>query len=80
MMMNHADDGGRITGTKDENYDLIWFAEQCLSNALRLETYRADAEEAGDTEPADLFGKAQSDSTKGAELAKDLLARRLGAR
>ena len=38
MMMNHADDGGRITGTKDENYDLIWFAEQCLSNALRLET------------------------------------------
>ena len=79
-MMNHADDGGRITGTKDKNYDLIWFAEQCLSNALRLETYRADAEEAGDTELADMFGKAQSDSTKGAELAKDLLARRLGAR
>ena len=79
-MMKHADDGGRSTGTKDKNYDLIWFAEQCLSNALRLEAYRADAEEAGDTELADLFGKAQSDSTKGAELAKDLLARRLGAR
>ena len=78
-MMNH-DDGGRITGTKDKNYDLIWFAEQCLSNALRLETYRADAEDAGDTELADLFGRAQSDSTKGAELAKDLLAERLGAR
>lgn len=79
-MMNHADGGGRITGTKDENYDPIWFAEQCLSNALRLETYRADAEETGDTELADLFGKAQSDSTKGAELAEGLLARRLGAR
>ena len=79
-MMNHADDGGRITGTKDKTFDLTRFAEQCLSNALRLETYRAHAEEAGDTELADLFGKAQSDSTKGAEPAKDLLARRLGAR
>ncbi|MFD4008754.1 hypothetical protein ACFWQK_13655 [Brachybacterium paraconglomeratum] len=79
-MMHHADGGGRITGTKDENDDPIWFAEQCPSNALRLETYRADAEETGDTELADLFGKAQSDSTKGAELAEDLLARRLGAR
>ena len=79
-MMNHADDGGRITGTKDENDDPIWFAEECLSNALRPETYRADAEEVGDTELADLFGKAQSDSTKGAELAEGLLARRLGAR
>ncbi|OFT55017.1 hypothetical protein HMPREF3159_10075 [Brachybacterium sp. HMSC06H03] len=78
--MHHADGGGRITGTKDENDDPIWFAEQCLSNALLLETYRADAEEVGDTELADLFGKAQSDSTKGAELAEDLLARRLGAR
>ncbi|MCT1910034.1 hypothetical protein ACH0CV_08335 [Brachybacterium paraconglomeratum] len=79
-MMHHADGGGRITGTKDENDDPIWFAEQCLSNALRLETYRADAEKVGDTELADLFGKAQSDSTKGAELAEGLLARRLGAR
>ncbi|WP_341855929.1 hypothetical protein [Brachybacterium sp. GPGPB12] len=79
-MMHHADGGGRITGTKDKNCDPIWFAEQCPSNALRLETYRADAEETGDTELADLFGKAQSDSTKGAELAEDLLARRLGAR
>ena len=78
--MHHADGGGRITGTKDKNYDPIWFAEECLSNALRLETYRADAEEAGDTELADLFGKAQSDSTKGAELAEGLLARRLGTR
>ncbi|MEJ6544694.1 hypothetical protein PQI65_16040 [Brachybacterium paraconglomeratum] len=79
-MMHHADGGGRITRTKDENHDPIWFVEECLSNALRLETYRADAEETGDTELADLFGKAQSDSTKGAELAEGLLARRLGAR
>ncbi len=53
--MHHADGGGRNTGTKDKNHEPIWFAEQCLSDALRLDTYRADAEEAGDTEPADLF-------------------------
>jgi hypothetical protein len=75
--MNHPSDGGTITGTKDKNYDLIWFTEQCLNNALRLESYRADAEEAGDDELAQLFGKAQSDSAKGAELAKGLLAKRL---
>lgn len=34
--MHHAEDGGRITGMKDEDYDLIWFVEQCLSNARRL--------------------------------------------
>lgn len=75
--MNHVSDGGTITGTKDKNYDLIWFAEQCLSNALRMETYRADAEENGDDELAQLFGKAQHDSSKGAEIAKSMLARRL---
>lgn len=75
-MMNVAE-GGEVTGTKDENYDLIWFTEQCLSNALRMETYRSDAEQAGDKELAELFGKAQHASAKGAELAKELLARRL---
>ena len=30
---------GQITGTKDKDYNIIWFTEQCLSNVLRLETY-----------------------------------------
>lgn len=75
--MTHPTDGGEITGTKDKNYNLIWFAEQCLSNALRLEKYRADAESDGDTELAELFSKAQHESAKGAEAAKRLLAPRL---
>lgn len=70
--MTDAVDGGQVTGTKDKNYNLVWFAEQCLSNALRLETYRADAE------LAELFEKAQRESAKGAEQAKSLLAQRLG--
>lgn len=76
--MNHVSEGGTITGTKDKHYDLIWFTEQCLSNALQMETFRADAEEGGDAELAELFGKAQHDSAKGAEIAKSMLARRLG--
>lgn len=68
---------GHVTGTKDKNYNLIWYTEKCLDNALRLETYIQDAERAGDKEVADLFRKAQSDSRKGAELAQSLLAKRL---
>ena len=29
---------GNVTGTKDKDYDIIWFTETCLSNVLRLET------------------------------------------
>lgn len=68
---------GHVTGTKDKNYNLIWYTEKCLDNALRLETYIQDAERAGDQDVADLFRKAQSDSRKGAEMAEQLLAKRL---
>lgn len=68
---------GATTGTKDKDYNVIWFTEACLSNALRLETYIADAEREGDTELADFFRKAQADSRKGAEQGKRLLTARL---
>ncbi|MBD0322723.1 MAG: hypothetical protein ICV72_04945 [Aldersonia sp.] len=68
---------GDVTGTKDKNYNLIWFTEQCLSNALRLETYIQDAERDGDNEVAELFRKAQAESRKGAEQAKGLLGSRI---
>jgi hypothetical protein len=72
-------EGGRITGTADKDYNLVWFVEQCLSNALRLETYAADAERSGDAELADLFRRAQAESRKGGEIGKDLLRKRLSA-
>ncbi|ORT57069.1 hypothetical protein [Streptomyces sp. CB03238] len=68
---------GETTGTKDKDYNLIWYVEACLSNALRLETYIKDAEREQDTEVVELFRKAQSDSRKGAELGKQLLRNRL---
>jgi hypothetical protein len=70
---------GQITGTKDKDYNVIWFTEACLSNALRLETYIMDADREGDQELAEFFRKAQSESRKGAEQGKQLLAARLGA-
>jgi hypothetical protein len=68
---------GDITGTKDKEYNLIWFTESCLKNALRLEVYVKDAEREGDTELAEFFRKAQHESRKGAEQAKEMLKSRL---
>ncbi len=70
---------GQVTGTKDRDYNLIWFVESCLDNALRLDTYIADAERTGDSESADLFRRAQNASRKGAEEGKSLLTQRLSA-
>jgi hypothetical protein len=75
--MSTTSETGHVTGTKDKNYNLIWYTEQCLENALRLETYVEDAERDGDNELADLFRKAQADSKKGAEEGKRLLASRI---
>ena len=73
-----ATEGGQITGTKDKDYNIIWFVEQCLSNALRMETYAQDAERDGDRELAEFFRRAQNESKKGADQGKQLLKARLG--
>ena len=73
-----ATEGGEITGTKDKDYNIIWFTEQCLSNVLRLETYAQDAERDGDSELAEFFRRAQGESRKGAERGKALMVQRLG--
>jgi hypothetical protein len=70
-------DAGHVTGTKDKDYNIVWFLEACLSNALRLESYIQDATQAGDTELAEFFQRAQGESRKGAEQAKQLLKQRL---
>jgi hypothetical protein len=74
-----ADETGEITGTKDKDYNIIWFTEQCLSNVLRLEQYAEDADRAGDTDLADFFRRAQETSRKGADQGKEMLAKHLQA-
>jgi hypothetical protein len=76
-MTGATSEGGQVTGTKDKDYNIIWFVEACLSNALRLETYIQDAERAGDSELADFFRRAQGESRKGAEQGKGLLRQRI---
>jgi len=78
MTMTNAETGS-VTGTPDKDYNILWFTEACLSNALRLEMYIQDAERAGDSELVEFFRKAQSESRKGAEQGKALLAERLHA-
>lgn len=75
--MTSSTETGTVTGTKDKNYNLIWFTEACLSNALRLEEYISDVERDGDNELAEFFRRAQAESRKGAEQAKALLKSRL---
>jgi hypothetical protein len=72
-----TDETGQVTGTKDKDYNIIWFTEQSLSNALRLESYIQDAEQDGDSELADFFRRAQGASRKGGEQGKEILNKRM---
>ncbi|HEX4625470.1 MAG TPA: hypothetical protein VH231_13530 [Solirubrobacteraceae bacterium] len=74
-----AAEAGQVTGTKDNDYNVVWFTEQSLSNALRLQTYIEDAERDGDNELAEFFRRAQEASRKGGEQGKALLESRLGS-
>ena len=74
-----SDETGQVTGTKDKDYNLLWFTEQCLDNVLRLETYIQDAQRDGDDEAADLFRRAQEASRRGGEQGKNLLRQRLSS-
>ena len=67
---------GQVTGTKDKDYNIIWFTEQCLNNALRLEQYAQDADRDGDSDLAEFFRRAQKESQKGAEQGKEHLRKR----
>ena len=71
-----SSEGGQVTGTQDKDYNFIWFTEQCLSNARRLQTYIQEAERAGDNELG-FFRRAQGESRKGGEQGKQLLGQHL---
>jgi hypothetical protein len=74
--MPEVQEAGQVTGTKDKDYNIIWYVEQCLSNVLRLETYIEDAEKDGDSDLAEFFRRAQGASKKGAEQGKEMLKKR----
>jgi len=57
-----SSEAGEVTGTKDKDYNLVWFTEASLNNALRLSSYIEDAERDGDNELAEFFRRAQAAS------------------
>jgi hypothetical protein len=67
------DPGEQITGTRDEQYDLISVLYHALHGAENCEMYAVDAEAAGETDLADFFREAQERQTRLAERAKGLL-------
>lgn len=38
---------GQVTGTADQDYNIIWYAERRLDNTLGPETFIRDAERSG---------------------------------
>lgn len=72
-----AEAGEQVTGTKDENYDVISVLYHCLQGASEVGQYIQDAEQNGDQELVDFFRDYQESQRDLAERAKNLLGARL---
>jgi hypothetical protein len=72
-----AEAGEQVTGTKDENYDIISVLYHCLQAASEVDQYIQDAEQSGDRELVDFFRDYQESQRDLAERAKNLLGTRL---
>ena len=72
-----AEAGEQVTGTKDENYDVISVLYHCLRAASEVGQYIQDAEQSGDRELVDFFRDYQESQKDLAERAKNLLGARL---
>ncbi|MCY1079927.1 hypothetical protein [Archangium lansingense] len=72
-----AEAGEQVTGTRDENYDVISVLHHCLKAASAVDQYIQDAEQSGDRELVDFFRDYQESQRDLAERAKNLLGARL---
>ena len=67
-----------MTGTKDEQYNLISVLYHTLQGAETYEQYIQDAQQAGDQELVQFLREVQAEDRRRAERAKELLRQRLG--
>lgn len=67
----------RVTGTRDEDYDLVSVLYHALHGAWNYDEYISDAERKGESELAEFFREVKDQNAKRAEQAKQLLAKRL---
>jgi rubrerythrin len=69
--------GNRVTGVRDEHYNLVSILYHALQGAETYDTYISDAESAGDQELAQSFRQVQEEERRRAARAKELLGRKL---
>ena len=62
-----------MTGTKDEQYNLISVLYHTLQGAETYEQYIQDAQQAGDQELVQFLREVQAEDRRRAERAKELL-------
>jgi hypothetical protein len=67
----------RITGERDDNYDLIAVVYHALKGAESCARYVKDAEAAGDEQLAQFFEEVRGSHVELAQQAKQFLAERL---
>jgi rubrerythrin len=72
--------GDRVTGVRDEHYNLVSILYHALQGAETYDTYIRDAEGAGDQELTQFFRQVQEEERQRAARAKELLGRRLTQR
>jgi 4-diphosphocytidyl-2C-methyl-D-erythritol kinase len=70
--------GGQVTGTRDEHYNLVSTLYHTLREGDTIQRYIDDAEQANDSELANFFRQVQDEDRQRAERAKSLLLKRLG--
>ena len=69
--------GDKVTGVRDEHYNLVSILYHALQGAETYDTYIGDAESAGDQELAQFFRQVQEEERRRAARAKELLGRKL---
>jgi hypothetical protein len=67
----------RLTGERDDNYNLIAVVYHALKSAERCARYVRDAEAAGDEQLAQFFEEVRGSHVELAQQAKQFLAERL---
>ena len=72
-----ASEIARITGERDDNYDLIAVVYHALKGAESCARYVKDAEAAGDEQLAQFFEEVRGSHVELAQQAKQFLAERL---
>jgi rubrerythrin len=72
--------GDKVTGVRDEHYNLVSILYHALQGAETYDTYISDAEGAGDQELAQFFREVQEEERRRAARAKELLGRKLTQR